>query len=104
MLAHGWCRRSRFCYNLWASAGFDPSFSFRVAEVFEHVETDEFLEWALALELNSECFNAVVRDRSVFPDPRLTGQRFASRLPQNSFLCIVVFLCFGLCDCGIVGL
>ena len=31
-------------------------------------------------------------------------ERFGSRLPQNLFLCIFVFVCLGLCDCGIVGL
>ena len=61
--------------------------------------------WSLQIDKNSSEFAKA----SGTPCPLRAGGGGSMgyrlfRRPQISFLCVIVFVCLGLCDCGIVGL
>ena len=68
MLANEFCRRASFFYNTWVEQLFDPAFSFAGSGV-SFTESEEYLNWALSLDVTDACFDAVLRDKAVYPRP-----------------------------------
>ena len=67
MLAHEFCHRSRFYYNIWADSGFADAFPFHLLDSPRYADSQEFLDWAVGLPVAGQAFAAVVRDRAVVP-------------------------------------
>jgi len=66
-LAKAWARKSDYFSSMWFDNGASPDFEYSQEQLDSYTETDSFLDWAIALDVESPCFDRVIDVRAAFP-------------------------------------
>ena len=63
-LAKAWARKANWLCQVWADAGSSHDFAYSQEQIDAYTESDEFLDWALAMDVESPAFDRIMELRT----------------------------------------
>ena len=67
-MAKAWSRKGNFFCSLWASSDFAEDFTFSQEVLSSYVDSEEFLDWILSIDIENPIFELIVEVRTYWSD------------------------------------